>query len=107
MPNRGLYFNEYQLAANSTASYKDPSFPEYAVPEEVGELMHEFAIVKRKGVELNVENVKGEIGDVLWGLSQLARECGLTLEECAEHNMKKLAKRLEEGTIHDKENRDE
>ena len=43
--------------------------------------------------------LKKELGDVLWYLTQICTELGLTLEEVAAHNVEKLAARLERGTI--------
>lgn len=40
-----------------------------------------------------------ELGDILWQLSGLCKVLGLTLEEVAEQNLDKLAKRQAQGTI--------
>lgn len=98
----GLYFREYELEAVKTASYKDPDYLPLGLSEEVGELLHEYARCKRKGVEMDVKALKSEVGDVLWVLSQIAREHGFWLQEAAEDNMSKLRQRTETGAIHDK-----
>jgi NTP pyrophosphatase (non-canonical NTP hydrolase) len=46
------------------------------------------------------DDLKKEIGDVLWYISQLAFQLGLSLDDIAEHNIKKLADRAERGVIH-------
>ena len=45
------------------------------------------------------EALKGELGDVLWYLTQICTNLGFTLEEIAEANLDKLFSRLERGTI--------
>lgn len=46
-----------------------------------------------------LEMVEKELGDVLWHLAALADTFGLTLENVAKTNIKKLEKRQIEGTI--------
>lgn len=43
--------------------------------------------------------IKKELGDVLWYLTALANELGLSLEEIMEANYEKLMKRMEQDTI--------
>ena len=43
--------------------------------------------------------LKGELGDVLWYLTQICTELDLTLEEVAAANIEKLFSRLERGKI--------
>ena len=47
--------------------------------------------------ELNVDEVKKELGDVLHYVAGLATFCGLTLEEVAIGNIQKLAERYPNG----------
>lgn len=49
------------------------------------------------GHELNVEEVKKELGDVLHYLAGIATMCDLTLEEIATENITKLQKRFPKG----------
>ncbi len=44
--------------------------------------------------------LKLELGDVLWYLSQLARDFGFTLQDVADANLAKLRSREERGVIH-------
>jgi NTP pyrophosphatase (non-canonical NTP hydrolase) len=46
------------------------------------------------------EALKYELGDVLWYLTQICTELGLSLEEVAAANIEKLFSRLERGQIH-------
>ena len=43
--------------------------------------------------------IAGELGDVLWYLSQMASELGISLDEIAQANLDKLAGRKERGTL--------
>ena len=43
--------------------------------------------------------MKGELGDVLWYLTQICTELDLSLEEVAAENIEKLFDRLERGVI--------
>jgi len=49
--------------------------------------------------ETDRQALKGELGDVLWYLSQICTELELSLDEVAEHNIAKLYDRLERGKI--------
>ena len=98
-------FNKYQELATTTASYKDPDYLPLGLVEECGELVHEFARCKRKGVPMDVDCLSNEIGDVLWLLSQICREHNLSLADVATDNIAKLTKRHSSGSIHLKENR--
>lgn len=98
-------FDIYQELASKTASYKDPDYLPLGLTEECGELVHEFARCKRKGVSMDLDALGNEVGDVLWLLSQICREHGLSLSEVASKNIDKLTKRHLLGSIHLKENR--
>lgn len=57
----------------------------------------------------DVQGIKKELGDVLWYLTAIANQLGLTLEEIMEANYNKLIKRRQTNTLHgsgdDRENR--
>lgn len=99
-------FDIYSREANRTASYYSVDYLPLGLAEEVGELIHEYAKVKRTGdCSLNKSSIKSEIGDVLWVLSQMADECGFGLADAARCNINKLQDRKEQKSIHNKENR--
>ncbi|MEZ4102976.1 MAG: MazG nucleotide pyrophosphohydrolase domain-containing protein [Candidatus Paceibacterota bacterium] len=50
--------------------------------------------------EEKLQDLKKEIGDVLWYLSALSNDLGFTLEEVAEKNLEKLKSRQERGVVH-------
>ena len=103
-PN-GMAFSAYELVAQKTATYKDADYLPLGLAEEVGELIHLFGAAKRKGTTVDQDELISEVGDVLWVLSQIARENGFWLDHAAMSNMAKLRKRDLQGTIHDKTNR--
>lgn len=43
--------------------------------------------------------IKGELGDVLWYVAQIATELDLSLDEIARKNIEKLYSRMERGTL--------
>ena len=55
---------------------------------------HEFSVVAEAK-----DDMKGELGDVMWYVVALAQEFGLSLEEIMEYNIEKLLGRRERGTL--------
>ncbi|MFN3266929.1 MAG: nucleoside triphosphate pyrophosphohydrolase family protein [Deinococcales bacterium] len=100
-------FASYQTQSRKTAQVVDCThaitYPTLGLVSEAGELAGKVKkIFRDKGsviTEQDREALKGELGDVLWYLTQLCTELDLTLEEVAEHNLKKLFSRLERGKI--------
>jgi NTP pyrophosphatase (non-canonical NTP hydrolase) len=94
-------FKEYQNAAGTTALYPNRlnnlEYPTLGLTGEAGEVANIVKKIQRDfGGELTDEvraKLKDELGDVLWYISACADELGLTLEEIAEYNVGKLAKR--------------
>lgn len=60
---------------------------------ESGELMDAYKKHKFYGRELDVQNIKEEIGDVMWYLVQLCDEVGYSLDAAKVDNIAKLSKR--------------
>ncbi|MCX6764812.1 MAG: nucleoside triphosphate pyrophosphohydrolase family protein [Candidatus Nealsonbacteria bacterium] len=100
-------FKEYQKLSRKTAIYpnKDKNFiyPTLGLAGESGEVAEKVKKVIRdnNGVfdEKRKEELKKELGDVLWYLSQIATELNLSLEEVALFNIEKLSSRQERGKI--------
>lgn len=46
------------------------------------------------------DQIKKELGDVLWYVASLARECDIKLEDVAQANIDKLSRRLDNNTLH-------
>jgi len=70
---------------------------------EVGEVQGKVKkVIRDSGGVIDDERrqqLAGELGDVLWYLSQMATELGLSLEEVATSNLDKLAGRKDRGTL--------
>lgn len=96
-----MKFEDYQNEAKATALYpnrlKNLEYPTLGLAGEAGEVANIVKKIQRDfGGEITDEiraKLKDELGDVLWYISACADELGLTLEEIAEYNVGKLAKR--------------
>lgn len=94
-------FNEYQRAAAKTAIYpgianEALSYLALGLASEAGEVAGKIKKRIRDGYELTTSY---ELGDCLWYVAQLATELGVPLENIANHNLDKLSKRQERGTL--------
>lgn len=93
-----MTLNEYQNAALRTAPegvtpYHDLLHGGMGVATEAGELLD---VVKKQhayGKEIDLVNLREEIGDVLWYLALLCRATGTTLDQVAYRNIDKLRTR--------------
>lgn len=101
-----MKFDEYQEKAKSTAIYKleagqVPVYPFFGLAEEAGEVLGKMAKYTRDGwpVEKLREEVRKELGDVLWNVANIAADLGLSLEDVARCNLDKLAARKSAGTL--------
>jgi len=108
-------FNDYQVAALTTAQYprtvvmksaKTASYiyPALGLAGEAGEVAEKVKKLLRDKLgdwdELDKENIKKELGDVLWYVAVLAHEFGIDLQDVANGNINKLSSRKERGVIH-------
>jgi|SRR3989344_532812 len=111
-----MEFDEYQAKARQTAAYpKDDgnfsdggeavalTYPTMGLVGEAGEVAEKVKKIYRDhgGVvnDTHKEDIKKELGDVLWYVAQLAHELGLSLSEIAEHNLEKLFSRKDRGVL--------
>jgi len=95
-----MTFDEYQEFARSTAIYPTDSkviYPTLGLCGEAGEVAEKVKKHMRDGKTL--VGVGLELGDVLWYISALADDLGVTLEEVAQANVDKLKSRMERGKI--------
>ncbi len=100
-------FDEYQRQSRKTWSliHTDHAivYPTLGLANEAGEVAGKVKkIFRDRGGEITPadrEALKGELGDVLWYLAQIATELDLSLEEIASANLSKLFDRLECGKI--------
>jgi NTP pyrophosphatase (non-canonical NTP hydrolase) len=102
-----LNFNDYQENATRTAIYGSGSliiYPALGLANEAGEVLGKIKKVLRDNngeftPELN-KAIGSEIGDTLWYCAALARDLGLSLDDIANDNIKKLLDRQQRGVIH-------
>ena len=95
-----MEFNEYQKIARSTAVYPEEYkvvYPALGLCGEAGEVAEKVKKNIRDGKSL--DGVGLELGDVLWYISALADDLGVTLEEVAQANVDKLKSRMERNKI--------
>lgn len=100
-------FAIYQRESRKTWSviHTDHSivYPTLGLTNEAGEVAGKIKkIFRDRNGEINDadrEALKQELGDVLWYLTQICTELGLTLEEVAEANLTKLFSRQARGVI--------
>lgn len=100
-------FQKYQKESRKTWSriYTDHAivYPTLGLTNEAGEVAGKVKKIfrDRDGVvsDEDREALKGELGDVLWYLTQICTDLGLSLEEVAQANIDKLFSRLERGQI--------
>ena len=105
-----MEFDDYQEQAGKTAHFSKPGahyrlmYLAMGTAGETGEVIEKVKkLIRPAEVSVSEEkrqDLKKEIGDVLWYISQLAKELGLSLDEIATHNIQKLADREQRGVIH-------
>ena len=102
-----MNFEEYQKKSRVTAKYPDAGnnyiYPTLGLSGEAGEVAEKIKkVIRDKGGQVSDETrneIKKELGDVLWYVSQLATELGLSVDDIAEHNINKLYDRMERGVL--------
>lgn len=102
-------FDEYQrrASATDTTTTDDLTYSRMylsmGLAGETGEVVEKIKhIIRDKGGAVSAEKLellKKELGDVLWYCSQLAKSFGISFNEVAEMNIKKLADRASRGVI--------
>lgn len=102
-----MNFEEYQKNSRETALYPNVGdnfvYPTLGLSGETGEVAEKIKkIIRDKNNQIDEETcteIEKELGDVLWYLSQLATELGLSLDEIASRNLEKLFSRKKRGKI--------
>jgi len=103
-----MTFEEYQNLSKKTAKYpavlgKNFVYPTLGLAGETGEVVEKVKKIFRDNdgevSEETKKEIAKELGDVLWYLSQVATELGISLEEVAQGNIEKLFSRLERDKI--------
>lgn len=102
-----MNFEEYQKAAKEKAVYPTLGhpvvFPTLGMLGEAGEVSEKIKKIFRDHdseiTESTREEIKKELGDVLWYMSQIASELDINLQEIAEFNLEKITSRHERGAV--------
>jgi NTP pyrophosphatase (non-canonical NTP hydrolase) len=100
-------FADYQEKARQTAAYPvighGVIYPTLGLANESGEVAGKIKKIFRdkQGVIAAGDRaaLEAELGDVLWYLAQVASELELSLEQIAQHNIRKLHDRQSRGMI--------
>jgi len=103
-----MTFGEYQLESKKTALYPNQGsnfiYPVLGLAGESGEVSEKIKKIIRddNGVvtEEKRQEIKKELGDVLWYVAQLCTEFNLNMEDVAKTNIEKLMSRMERGVLH-------
>ncbi|WKC58445.1 nucleoside triphosphate pyrophosphohydrolase family protein [Borrelia sp. P9F1] len=99
--------NEYQIRAREIGEYENKReeliLTILELAEETGEVIEKIKkLIRDKDYVLDDEyllSIKKELGNVLWYISNLSADLGVTLEDIAITNLEKLKKRHEDDTI--------
>ena len=97
-----MTFTQYQIdAVGFRLPSSDATYALLNLPGEVGELLSLEAKMIRDGgnIGTHLENIKKELGDILWCVSAIARDNGFDLAEVAQGNIDKLTRRKANNTI--------
>ena len=100
-----MELNDYQTLAKATAIYEMPVvYPALGMCGEAGEVAEKVKkVIRDNNSDFSTaefkEDIKKEIGDVLWYVANMSSDVGLTLQEVAEANVAKLQSRKIRGKI--------
>ncbi|MDE1152249.1 MAG: nucleoside triphosphate pyrophosphohydrolase family protein [Micavibrio sp.] len=97
-------FDTYQTEARKTRTIPPENPVVYSalgLTGEAGELANKVKKIMRgdSNPQELVDGIRGEMGDVLWYLAALADDLGITLDDVADENIKKLRSRYDRGTL--------
>jgi len=103
-----MTFDEYQKLAIRTNLAKEDKFKELmqqvlGLADESGEVLAKFKKWIRDNdadfEKLDKENIKKELGDILWYIAVVAHDLDISLDDLATYNIQKLADRHQRGTL--------
>lgn len=103
-----MTFNDYQQQALTTNLKKDDRLLELmqqvlGLGDESGEVLALFKKwIRDQNADfdkLDVEMIKKELGDILWYIAVVAEDIGLSMDDIAAANIKKLADRKDRGVL--------
>lgn len=103
-----MNFNDYQRKTRETAVYPTDMevpalYPAVKLSGEAGEVTEHFGKALRDDdgqiTAKRRTEISKELGDVLWYIARIADDLGMDLDEIANTNLAKLARRQEQGTL--------
>lgn len=106
-----MNFSEYQIQSRKTAKYPGMGsniiYPVLGLTGEAGEVADKVKkLIRDKNIDNpnnisveDTEELKKELGDVLWYITQIATELKLDLTDVAQANLEKLFSRMERDQI--------
>lgn len=105
--DKPLTFDEYQVIAKEIAFYpnlgNNLSYPALGLAEEAGEVCGKIKKLIRddNGIltEKHREDIKKELGDVLFYVASQCWELGINMSEAAQSNIDKIQGRMKRGTL--------
>jgi len=103
-----MTFEEYEKQALTTAIYNGNKMLDLChwalgLSGESGEIAEKLKkIIRDQGADpskIDREDIKKELGDILWYITALAHELEIDLEDVAQTNVEKLTSRLQRGVV--------
>jgi NTP pyrophosphatase (non-canonical NTP hydrolase) len=102
-----MNFKEYQEKSAATALYPNKGenyvYPTLGLVGEAGEVAEKVKkVIRDNGGKMDaarIQEIKKELGDVLWYVAALCRELELDMNEVAEENIQKLLSRKERNRL--------
>lgn len=104
-----MFFADYEAEARGTAVYPEAgtgsnaalAYVTLGLAGEAGELANKVKKILRgdpRSWDVR-DDLKAELGDVIWYAAAMARELGVSLDDVARTNLRKLEARANNGTI--------
>ena len=97
-----MLFDDYQKEAKATAIYPEQYkivYPALGLAGETGEVCEKIKKTIRDGKDIDIQQLALELGDVLWYISAIASDAGISLVTIAQNNIIKLKSRKERNVI--------
>ena len=98
--------NEYQEMAGRTINHNLNREEQlrHALFEMCGELGEIHSIYQKvyQGHKIKVDDLKAEVGDLLWGIAEFCTVNGWWMEEICDRNIEKLKRRYPDGLSEDR-----
>lgn len=103
-----LDFDAYQKKCKKTAVYpnigKNFTYPTIGLMGESGEVANKVKkLIRDDNGKITPERrdeIKAELGDMLWYMAQLSTELGIKFSAVAKYNLEKLIKRQKDNKLH-------